>query len=71
MAPCDVPAPDRVGLAYLSTLPDGRTRVLHVDDRGALLEEQDADTRDDAIAWARTVAARIMTPTTARTGGRA
>lgn len=55
-------AASREGVAYLSVLPDGRTRVLHVDDRGALLEEQDADTTEDALAWARTVAARIVRP---------
>ena len=52
----------REGVAYLTVLPDGRTRVLHVSDAGALLEEQDADTTDDALTWARTVARRIIRP---------
>lgn len=60
MARSDQHTPDtRTGVAYLTTLPDGRTRVLHVDPTGALLEEQHADTHQDALAWARTVATRV------------
>lgn len=55
-------ADTREGVAYLTALPDGRVRVLHVDDTGALVEQQDADSADDAVAWARTVARRVETP---------